>query len=320
MSKIMDLLQARTGLLDNDLAKIVRTAPRRYKTFTVPKRSGGEREISQPARELKLLQRILMDEVLAELPVHESAKAYRKGVSIRDNAAMHSVTGPILKLDFKDFFPSIRSSDWISYCINSGILERVDAEVSAQIFFKRKKGERLLKLSIGAPSSPMLCNILMFGFDEFVKKEADRRKVNYSRYADDMTFSGQRIGILKDMIRVVEGGIRALGRPRLQLNRDKTVFVTPAVRRSVTGIVIANDGSIGLGRDRKRLISSQVHHASLGKMPREDVIRLAGILAFANVAEPSFLDWLRRKYGEKVIRGIQTSMKRRRKKKTSVDI
>lgn len=316
MSKIMDLLQARTGLLESDLAKIVRTAPRRYKTFTVPKRSGGEREISQPARELKLLQRILMEEVLAELPVHESAKAYRKGISIRDNAALHSVAGPILKLDFKDFFPSIRSSDWISYCISSGTLERDDAEVSAQLFFKRNKGERLLKLSIGAPSSPMLCNILLFKFDEFVKKEADRRRINYSRYADDLTFSGQRIGILRDMVRVVEEGIRILGRPRLHLNRDKTIFVTPAVRRSVTGIIIANDGNIGLGRDRKRLISSQVHHASLGKLSHEDVIRLAGVLAFANVAEPSFLDWLRKKYGEEIIRSIQTSMKRRRRKPT----
>ena len=56
MSVLLSMLSAETGLFEGDLLKIIRTAPRRYKTFLIPKRSGGMREIAQPAREVKLLQ------------------------------------------------------------------------------------------------------------------------------------------------------------------------------------------------------------------------------------------------------------------------
>jgi RNA-directed DNA polymerase len=82
------------------------------------------REIAQPAREVKMLQRILIDHLLLTLPVHHAARAYRKGLSIRDNAAPHAGSHPILKMDFKDFFPSIRSSDWEKHCNENNILER----------------------------------------------------------------------------------------------------------------------------------------------------------------------------------------------------
>ena len=64
-------------------------------------------------------------------------------------------------------------------------------------------GDRRLKLAIGAPSSPMLSNIHLKSFDDIVFREARERQIVYTRYADDITFSGQRIGMLKDMIGVV---------------------------------------------------------------------------------------------------------------------
>lgn len=297
MSKLLNLLISESGMNVDDLWRVIKTAPKRYKVFEIDKRSGGKREIAQPARELKQLQRILIEHILSPLPVHPAATAYRKGMSILDNAKPHSGSGPILKMDFSDFFPSIRSEDWLLYCAENQILSIADRQITAQLLFRQAKFERLLKLSIGAPSSPMLSNILMARFDAVIWNEAERRNIVYTRYADDLTFSGQRAGMLKDMIKEVERAIRRIDKPKLSVNAKKTTFVTAATKRSVTGIVLANDGSVGIGRERKRLLSSRVHHAIIDEMAREDLQKLAGELAFVNVVEPSFIEWLKNKYG-----------------------
>jgi hypothetical protein len=308
MSSLLSAFAAETGLSRQDLMRLIRTAPDRYKVFTIPKRSGGKREIAQPARELKALQRIAVERILAKLPVHPCAKAYRLGESIRDNAAPHAGRGPILKMDFADFFPSIRSEDWAAYCRKKALLDEEDIRLTTSIFFRRAKGQHLLKLSIGAPSSPPLSNVLMYEFDEIVFKEAARRRIAYTRYADDLTFSGQRTGMLRDMIGVVEHAVRTISHPRLHVNAKKTTFITAKFRRVVTGVILTNDGLLSLGRDQKRRLSAQVHQASLNKLPAEDAQMLAGYLAFANVIEPEFLRRLKRKYGTEVVRKIQQSV------------
>ena len=116
MSRLLAILTLETGLTGHDLSRIIASAPRRYKEFKMPKRQGGFRHMAQPAREVKALQRALVKHYLEKLPIHSSAMAYERGTSIRLNAERHAkVNGPILKLDFRDFFPSIRPSDWIAY-------------------------------------------------------------------------------------------------------------------------------------------------------------------------------------------------------------
>ena len=305
MSRLIELLIYETGLMADDLVRIIATAPSRYKVFEIPKRSGGVREIAQPARELKLLQRIIADKVLSELPVHPAARAYRQGLSIRDNARPHAGRGPILKMDFKDFFPSIRSVDWEKYCEENSVLDPDDRRLSCLILFRRAKGEKALKLSIGAPSSPALSNILLYKFDELVAQEAEKRKITYTRYADDISFSGQRIGMLKDMTKAVETAIKKTQRPRLIINDEKTSFITAKNRRFITGVTLTNDGLLSLGRDKKRLISAKVHHASLNKLDRTQIVALSGQLAFVNVVEPAFLSKLKERYGRELIERIQ---------------
>lgn len=305
MSKVISLIAVETGLPTDDIYRLIRSAPRRYKVFHIPKRSGGTREIAQPAREIKLLQRVLMAHVLSSLPVHDAAMAYRRGRSILTNAAYHAGSGPILKMDFQDFFPSIRAEDWMVFCRNAQLFDESDAELSAQILFRKAKHEHVLKLSIGAPSSPLLSNVLLMPFDVMVASEASKRGIKYTRYADDLTFSGQRIGMLKDMVDVVRLTAKQIRRPKLTINSDKTTFVTAKHRRVVTGVTLANDGALSLGRDRKRTLSASVHHAILGRLNGEELLRLSGDLAFANVAEPSFIDRLSRKYGLEAIQMIR---------------
>lgn len=244
MSDLIRLLSAETGLSNSDLIRIIRTAPRRYKVFYIPKRTGGMREIAQPARELKVLQRVLVGRLLGALPVHDAARAYRTGMSIRDNAAPHAGSGPILKMDFRDFFPSIRSTDWQRYCRDHDILSEEDREITSLIFFRRNKGEKIFRLSIGAPSSPVLSNVLMYDFDTQVSAEAERRGIAYTRYADDLTFSGQRAGMLKDMVGEVEKAARKVKYPRLQVHGEKTTYITASRRRTVTGVTLAKELSL----------------------------------------------------------------------------
>ncbi len=77
------------GMLTGHLQSIVRTAPIRYKVFYIPKRSGGLREVAQPAREVKAIQRWLIKRLELLLPLHAAATAYRSGASIRNNALQH---------------------------------------------------------------------------------------------------------------------------------------------------------------------------------------------------------------------------------------
>ena len=297
MSELLRELARRTGLPERNLRRIIATAPERYKHYTIPKRDGGHRAISQPSHELKAVQRAMSEAFLSELPIHPAATAYRLGASLRDNVLPHVHSGPILKMDLKNFFPSIRVQDWTSYCEERSIFEEEDVNLSGQLLFYRQPGTRALRLAIGAPSSPILSNILMFDFDAAVDEAVSRDKVIYTRYADDMTFSAPRTGHLTVVKRSVAQTIRRVRYPKLEINDEKTVYATKKYRRVVTGLTISNDERVTLGRDRKRLISSQVHHATLGKLSRSELESLSGMLAFANAVEPEFLGSLRRKYG-----------------------
>jgi RNA-directed DNA polymerase len=306
MKALIPELCLQTGLREHEIQRIMSTAPSRYKVFNIKKRNGSLREIAQPAPEVKLLQRAIMKSFLKELPVHASATAYVPGGSILSNAQPHAKNGPILKLDFKDFFPSLRSTDWIAYCKRTKCLEdEQEILLTSRLLFRRAKGRSILRLAIGAPSSPMLSNILMHEFDVRVVEAVQEQKVTYTRYADDMTFSAPRLGYLNDVMQKVAHVIRALDSPNLDLNGDKTTYVTKKYGRSVTGLVLANDGRVTIGRERKRTIRAAVHRALKGLLDPLEMQVLVGTLAYVNAVEPVFMEVLRAKYGTTEIDRIQ---------------
>jgi RNA-directed DNA polymerase len=307
LSALIDLLTAETGLSEHDIMKIVSNAPVRYKTYTIPKRNGGERTISQPARELKALQRILTSEVLSKLPIHSSATAYRPGKSIRDNAAAHAVNGPIMKFDFEDFFPSIAAKDWALFCQQNEVFaDSEDIRISTNLLFHRRHGSTRLALAIGAPSSPCLSNVLMKGFDTTLSELVARDKVTYTRYADDLTFSAKRTGFLSQVERMLRQTVRDSASPKLKLNELKTVAATKKYKRFVTGLILTNDNKVSLGQDRKRKIRATIHHYLHGKLDVDEQVKLAGMLAFANGVEPDFLARLQAKYGSAVFQQLKS--------------
>lgn len=305
MSELIATLSALTGLSERDVWQIASSAPRRYKTYPIPKRDGGERWIAQPAREVKLLQRKLLQHYLMELPVHPAATAYERGTSIRHNAAAHVPSGAILKMDFRDFFPSLRQADWTLYATERSLFETPDdIEMSGRILFHRRSSSSTLRLAIGAPSSPHVSNLLMYEFDRQVTEAVSKDTITYTRYADDMTFSAARTGYLTGVQKKLRRIISNMNNPKLSINDDKTVTATKKYKREVTGLILTNDDRISIGHGRKKSIRAAVHHALTGKLDAEAMSRLRGLLSFVCDVEPEFILRLELKYGKGEIDSI----------------
>ena len=293
---LADRFQLPTGVVKT----IVATAPYRYKTYDVPKKSGlGTRLIAQPAREVKLFQKFIVENVLNDLPVHGVAMAYRKGRSIRQNSQFHIASNYLLKMDFEDFFPSLGANDLMRHISKymPGELEEEDLRVVGKVCFWKPPREEALRLSIGGPSSPMISNTLMFDFDDYVASLCAQRKVKYTRYADDLTFSTREAGQLAAIEASVYAAVERIAYPSLQINRNKTVHMSKRHHRRVTGLVLSSEGNISLGRERKRNIRAMVYRALRDELDASTKDKLRGLLAFAWDVEPDFVDRLKQKFG-----------------------
>lgn len=313
MSDIVKSIGQKTGLDPVTLRRIISNAPERYKVYPIKKRNSIEKRwIAQPSRELKLIQRALEDIYLRHLPIHDSAMAYVPGRSIKINAERHITNGAILKLDFKDFFPSIRSKDWMLFCSSNGIFQdETDRQISSRILFRRDKVRRSHCLSIGAPTSPAISNLLMFSFDEIVSNFCNSEHVTYTRYADDLTFSARRTGYLTRVEEFVRKTLRSLEYPKIYLNDEKKVLATKKFRRSVTGINITNDNKLSVGREVKRLVRAKIHHFSFNEMDPKEAEKLAGQVAFIDHVEHGYVEKIRVQFGDELIDRLRATQRDR---------
>lgn len=310
----MDLTSFLTKSLCIDEASLISfasTAPHRYKVYDIPKRSGrGKRTIAHPSKPLKFIQRLIVSELEKNVVVHDSAFAYRKNLSIKDNAMEHSNSKYLLKMDFKDFFPSITPEVLFQELQRSDInLSDSDRElVSNLLFFKLRKNSRL-RLSIGAPSSPLISNFVMYSFDCAIFKICKNQKINYSRYADDITFSSNIKNILFTVPQIVEETLKSQGYNDIKVNSEKTIFSSKGHNRHVTGITLSNNGNLSVGRDKKRDLSAGIHRFSRGKMSEGETSVLLGQLSFAFFIEPQFRERMQRKYGEGIFEELRTAIR-----------
>lgn len=269
-----------------ELEKIIRTAPYRYKVYYINKRSGaGQREIAQPSAELKLIQRWVVDNVLSSYPIHSAAAAYVQGKGIRANAETHATNRYLLKIDFRNFFPSLKSSDYKIHTERYAPNFTPHIGLLSNILFRKKESGVGLFLAIGAPSSPMLSNSLMYAFDCELASHCQNLGVSYSRYADDLTFSTNQPGVLTEVHSFVAKVLHNAEYPKLTINQEKTVYSSKRHNRTVTGLVISNEGVVTIGREKKRLIRALLHKASTGSLSTEDLDWLRGYLSFVRDAE-----------------------------------
>jgi RNA-directed DNA polymerase len=301
---ISELIARDLGIPAGYIQGLAKTASHRYYSFKIPRKRGGEREIHHPSRELKLLQRWLAKNVFGRLPIHHAAYGYREGLNILQHAAVHSRYNFLLKLDFRDFFPSIRSADIVN-------LLRTNVRVLGDVLTSASDYETISlivcrhgNLTIGAPSSPIISNLVMFEFDRAWAERSHAQSIAYSRYADDLCFSTDHRNLLADLLAQLRKDIAGRESPRLQLNEDKTVFTSRKRLRLVTGLVLTPTKRISVGRAKKRAVKCQVYRFSKKLLSEEETISLRGILSYIQSVEPSFVQGLREKFGPDVMGSI----------------
>lgn len=281
----------------SELAILILTAPNRYKEHHIEKRSGGLRLIAQPTKELKFMQRLLVNQELSRLPVSEAATAYVANSSIRNHAQKHAGNRYLLKLDFKDFFPSITTEAIDELLIRETQFSADERFIVNHLLLRLPKKEKVLRLSIGAPSSPSVCNWIMYSFDETVLQYCIPRQIAYSRYADDMAFSTNHPKLLDEAKLYIEQLLRKLSHLGLSLHEGKTVNISTKHNRTLTGLVLSNTGQVSIGREKKRLVRAQVHSMMNNALTLEENTKLKGYLSFVYSIDPTFVADLAKRYG-----------------------
>lgn len=303
---LLQLLMREVPFEKAELLAIIATASRRYKVYQIPKRDGKSvRTIAQPAPEVKLLQRILHDKLISMWPVHEAATAYVSDRSIADHVRRHVNSKYLLKLDFKNFFPSITAADIRQHAGRHSNLGKEDLDIFVSIVAWRNKLDGSFGLSVGAPSSPAISNSIMFEFDKSISSFCKEREVAYSRYADDLAFSTIHKDTLKDVEIEVSRLTSSIQSPKLTINEKKTVNVSKRYNRTLVGLTITPDRKVSLGRGRKRDIRAKLHLYGKGYVNGEGVAHLRGLLAYAWSIEPEFILSLAEKQGNELFAQLE---------------
>ncbi len=256
-----------------------------YHNVYIPKSDGSKRKLSVPDLILKKVQKSIADNILIQYPISRYAKAYKIGSSVQQNARPHVGKKKILKLDIEGFF------DHILY-----------SQVKDIVFCKEKYSEpiRILltmlcyykdALPQGAPTSPAITNIMMYDFDETVGAFCHEKNIAYTRYCDDMTFSGDFDE--REVIGFVKNELYKLG---LFLKNRKTAVVPATKRQYVTGIVV--NEKMNLTKEYKKKIRQEMYYIKkfgldghLKRMNRFDqkqyILSLKGRIAFVLQTVPN---------------------------------
>jgi hypothetical protein len=301
---LIEMIANETGASHDYLKHVVATASRRYRTYEIEKRSGGTREINHPTPLLKFLQRWIVRNVLLDLPVHSSVTSYKPGDNVLKNALAHVDQGYLLKMDFRDFFPSITSIDIRNVLRKNRQVQIIgqfsEADEAALLSIVCRNGS----LTIGSPSSPPISNAVLFAFDQKIFAACLSAGIVYTRYADDMSFSSSEPNALFRIPSMVEDVLAVEASPRLQINNKKTILSSRKHRRMVTGVILTSDKKISIGRKKKRWLRSACFKFINGDLTANEASRLRGYLSFVHSVEPQVIVGLKKKFGEASINRI----------------
>ena len=272
-----------------------------YVRFTVPKKSGGIRELSAPHRTLAAAQRWIYDHILAKIPVHDAAHGFAPGRSTVTNALPHVGRRAVVNADLKDFFPTI------TFARVKGIFQSFGYSPAAATIFAllcteapRKRityagktyeaatGPRVLPQ--GACTSPALSNLAARRLDARLHGIAAKLGWTYTRYADDLTFSAD--GEAADKVGYVLARIRHIAEDEgFSVNEKKTRVQRTNTAQCVTGLVV--NRRVGVPRDVVRRLRAILHRAQTQGLAAQNRDKhphfeswLRGMIAYVNMANP----------------------------------
>lgn len=239
-----------------------------YHRYAIPKKTGGQRAISAPRRKLAGCQCWVLTQVLEKLHAEPPAHGFVRHRSVVTNATPHVGRRVVVNLDLRDFFPSVTFRRVKGLFRKVGYGEQVATVLAllctepprVPVTFDDKRfyvalGQRVLPQ--GASTSPAITNALCRRLDRRLQGLARRHGFTYTRYADDLTFSGDeppRVGRLLKSVKavVVDEGF--------QVHPTKTRVMRSTRRQEVTGVVVNH--RVGVPRDELRALRATLHNCA----------------------------------------------------------
>ena len=241
--------------------KLASNRRRSYRQFKIHKKSGGFRIIRAPKKELKQILTCLNFILSSVYTPPKEVMGFVCGKSVRDNALCHLNKNYVLNLDLQDFFPSI-SARMVEQSLTRINVEPFVARLIAEVCTipEDKKASNRCYLPQGAPTSPVLSNIFCKMLDQRLVGLAKRFHVDYTRYADDMTFSSnhnvyQLDGeFMQELRRIIEEN-------NLSLNPTKTRLLKRGTRQEVTGLTVGE--KVNVSRTYVKNLRALIHSIAL---------------------------------------------------------
>jgi hypothetical protein len=282
-----------------------------YRRFTIPKRDGSPRAIWAPRPKLKQAQRWVLHNIVEKLLVHGSVHGFLPGRSTLTNAAAHHNPGLVVKIDIKDFFPTVTLPRVKGVFRKAGYREEV-ATLLALICTESPRevvelGGKTYYVALGprclpqgAPTSPALTNTIGLRLDRRLSGLARSLGSRYTRYADDLTFSLPHGHAGPPRVAALLGSVRRVVESEgFRTHPDKTAVARRGGRQSVTGLVVNGDGPPRVPRELKRRLRAAIHNRALGRPgpEGESLSNLIGMAAYVYMTDPvrgaALLDALR---------------------------
>lgn len=259
----------------------VASARTHYIRFSVPKKSGGLRELAKPHREMEGCQRWILENILTAIPVHPAAHGFVSGHSTVTGAAKHVNQSVVINCDLEDFFPSITFPRVMGFFRRVGYSPAV-ATILALLTTECPRRTVMLAgtkyhvatgprgLPQGACTSPALSNLISWNLDKRLTGLAEKFGGQYTRYADDLTFSGD--GEAAEKTAWLLAKIRHIAQDEgFRINEKKTRVHRPHTAQMVTGLVV--NQRPGVPRKTVRRLRAILHRAQfegLESQNRED--------------------------------------------------
>jgi hypothetical protein len=294
---------------------------RNYRYRWVPRRSGRPRLIEAPKARLKEIQRWVLREILDQVPAHDAAHGFTAGRSVLTHAALHTGQAVVLGIDLRDFFASVSAgrvygifrmlgyAHGVAHALTGLSTNRIPTMVwnaaarptqphLIQPHFWLGRALAAPHLPQGAPTSPALANLAAFALDRRLRALGATLNLGYSRYADDLVFSGPRLtdranrALMQITARIVrEAGFR--------INEDKSRLRTAAQRQLVTGVVVNAHLNVTRGEyDRLKAILHRIAVDGPGSYapdrPVDVHAHLRGRVAWVHALNPRRGEKLRR--------------------------
>lgn len=251
----------------------------KYQIYRIPKKDGSFRVISAPVYSLKVVQRWVLDNILYKIKVSPYSFGFikdGKGSPLVQCAEKHKNNLYVLKIDIRNFYPSIKREKVYYEFTNIGYNSTV-ANLLTNICVYNNT------LPQGAVTSAYLANIICRNLDFRIAGYCNRRDIVYTRYADDLTFSSDNRVVLKSIYKTIRKILLSEG---FQLNEKKTLFLSPRCRKRVLGVTI-NDNLIKAPKELKRSIRAMIYNSFLTQDYTSNA-KIKGYISYVDSIEPGF--------------------------------